>query len=111
MIDFTFNNSLIKAYFEGDDSYIPTSELLYLHEHPLVTDSFLVQLEALILKTAVLIEDKKISGQVIDRFIAHTKELGEQLPALTAENSPIVLRTLRSVYKLCDGLLEQYNLK
>lgn len=109
MIDFSFSNTMIKAYFDGDDSYVPASELMYLHQHPMINHSFLVQLEAMILKTTQVIEKYKISGQIIDRLVTHTKEIGEQLPNITAENSPIILRSMRSVYKLCNGLLNQYS--
>jgi hypothetical protein len=110
-MDFSFKNSLIQNYFNGSNEYIPAAELVYLHEHPLINDSFLVELESLILKTSELLINRKVSGTVVNVFIELTKELGEQLPVLNATNSPRVIETLRKVYQLCNSLLIQYNAK
>jgi hypothetical protein len=111
MMDFSFSNTLIKDYFEGGNSYVPSSELLYLHEHPLVTGTFLHEIEFLVLKTYELLKSKNIKGTPIDKFIGLTKTLGEQLPILTIDNSPTILEVLRKVYILCRDLLKQYNVK
>lgn len=109
-MDFSFKNTLIKDYFEGSNSdtklYTPSSELIYLHEHPLIRHSFLVELESMILKTSQVIEDRNIKGIVLEQFIEYTKELGRQLPTINADNAPQILNSLRKIYRLCKSLLE-----
>ena len=39
-MDLSFSNELIKNYFEGSDDYVPVTELIYVHEHPLIKGSF-----------------------------------------------------------------------
>lgn len=105
MIDFTFNNNLIAAYFNGDDSYIPSSELIYLHEHPLISQSFLVDLEILINRTTEVLIQKNMVGSIVDRFVNATIKLGAELPTINQQNAPSILNELREIYKLCNGLL------
>lgn len=107
MIDFTFNNPLIRKYFEGDDSYVPSAELVYLHEHPLITQSFLVEMEVLINKTALHIQKKNVVGNLTNKFINAAINLGAELPTVNQQNAPIILAELRTVYKLCNSLLNQ----
>lgn len=104
-MDLTFKNTLIKSYFEGDDSYVPSNELIYLHEHPLIQHSFLVEIEKLINQTAVYLTKRNMQGAVIERFIASTKALGAELPTINQQNAPKILNELRNVYKLCNSLL------
>jgi hypothetical protein len=106
-MDLSFNNELIMQYFNGDDSYIPSSELIYLHEHPLIRDCFLVQIERMVHETAQLFERKNMRGSVVQKFIDSTIKIGAELPNLNKDNAPIVLNELRSVYWLCKGLLDQ----
>jgi hypothetical protein len=105
IIDFTFKNSLIKEYFEGDDSYIPSSELMYLHEHPLVKESFLIEIERMINEVAVKMSNRNMQGPVVEKFVASTIALGAELPNVTKQNAPKILSHLRDIYKLCKGLL------
>lgn len=109
-MDFTFNNTLIKDYFNGSNSdttlYVPSNELIYLHEHPLIRHSFLVELESMILRTSQVIEDRNIKGIILEQFIEHTKELGRQLPTVNVDNAPQILNSLRKIYRLCKSLLE-----
>jgi hypothetical protein len=104
-MNFTFENTLIKNYFEGSDEYIPVSELIYLHEHPLIKDSFLIEIERLINVTTELMIAKKMQGVIVQKFVDVTMKLGAELPSITQQNAPIILEHLRTIYKLCNSLL------
>jgi hypothetical protein len=108
--DFSFKNTQIKAYFEGSDKYVPSSELIYIHSHPLVKPNFLDELEALILKTTDLIQKKNIRGSIIDKIGNLTMQFGAELPTISQENAPKILSHLRDIYKLCTGLLKNHNI-
>jgi hypothetical protein len=108
-MDFSFNNQLINSYFNGDNSYAPTTELLYAHAHPLIKQSFLVELELLINKATELLVAKNVKGDILNKFINSTIAIGLELPSLTNENALKVLVELRAVYQLCNGLLKQYG--
>lgn len=110
LLDFSFNNTQIKAYFEGSDEYIPTSELMYIHSHPLVKPNFLDQLETIILKTSETIQKRNIKGVMIDRLTEHTKNFGAELPTISQKNAPKILFHLREIYKICNGLLINNNI-
>jgi hypothetical protein len=105
LIDFTFKNELINKYFEGDNSYIPVSELIYLHEHPLIRQSFLVELERMINETSEYMVKRNMKGPVVQKFIDATKSLGAELPTINQQNAPKILEQLRKIYKLCKNLL------
>lgn len=96
---------MILGYFNGDNSYIPTSELIYLHEHPLIKNSFLVEIEKMILETSEVIIKKNISGSIVENFIQVAIKIGAELPTVNGQNAPILLQHLREVYKLCKYLL------
>ncbi len=104
-MDLSFKNALIKAYFEGSNDYIPSSELMYVHEHPLVQNSFVTELEGMINRAAEVMVKRNIKGIVVQRFIDATEKLGAELPGINKENAPTVLEHLRAIYKLCDNLL------
>lgn len=103
--DFTFNNKMIRDYFEGDNSYLPTSELIYLHEHPLIKHSFLIEMEKLINKTSEFLVKKNYQGAMVNKFINLTISLGAELPTINKQNAPNVLEILRKIYILCNTLL------
>ena len=103
--DFTFNNKMIRDYFEGDNSYLPTSELIYLHEHPLIKQSFLIEMEKLINRTSEFLIKKNHQGAMVNKFIDLTISLGAELPTINQQNAPNVLEILRKIYVLCNRLL------
>ena len=111
MIDFTFNNPQIAAYFNGNDAYIPVAELVYLHEHPLITNQFLRDIEIKIQKCSEALGEKNMKGAVIEKFINHCIAIGTLLPSVNKETAPKLLSELRKVNTLCDKLLKQYNVK
>lgn len=106
LTDLTFNNKMILKYFEGDNSYVPTSELIYLHEHPLIKNSFLVEIEKMILRTSETITKKNINGSIVENFIQSAIKIGAELPTINQQNAPTILDHLRTVYKLCKHLLD-----
>jgi hypothetical protein len=103
--DFTFSNALIKAYFDGSNEYVPVAELVYLHEHPLIKGSFLVQIERMINQAAELMTRKNMQGVVVERFIDYTMKLGAHLPSVNEQTAPLILEELRKIYQLCKDLL------
>jgi hypothetical protein len=105
LIDFTFKNELIKKYFEGDDSYVPTSELIYLHEHPLIKQSFLTEIEKKINETSEFMIKRNMQGAVLNKFIDSTIILGTEMSSITQQSAPKILNELRKIYKLCNSLL------
>lgn len=105
LMDFTFKNDLIRKYFEGDNSYVPSSELVYLHEHPLIKNSFLVELELMINRVAERANERNMQGPIINKFIEATCKLGAELPNVNQKSAPIILSEMRKVYFLCTKLL------
>lgn len=110
LADFSFTNTQIKKYFEGSDAYIPVSELLYIHTHPLVKPNFLDEIEALINKTSAWMVSKNVRGTAVEKITSLAIKLGAELPNLTRENAPIVLTHLRDIYTICTALLKGGNI-
>lgn len=102
-------NEGIKAFFEGSDDYIPTSELKYLHIHPLVRPSFLTEIEALVKKTGDVILSKNIQGNVVTRLEDIVINLGRTLPEINDKNAEPIMRELRNLYSLCNEVLFTYK--
>lgn len=107
--DFSFKNQQILNYFEGSDEYVPSSELIFIHSHPLVKPNFLDEMEAMILKTSLVIQKRNIRGVVIDKLSNLAMKFGAELPTITQENAPTILSHLRGIYKICDSLLKNDN--
>lgn len=91
----------IKAFFEGSDKYVPTSELLYVHSHPLLRPNFLDEIEALINQTATTMQEKAMTGKPVERLTIMATKLGRLLPDLNRSNAPQALDVLRDIYRLC----------
>lgn len=102
--DFSFNNLQIRQYFKGSDSYAPTSELLYVHSHPLVRPNFLAELETMINEASQVMVQRNMTGAPVQKFTALAQALGRELPELTDKNAAAVLGTLREIYKLCSTI-------
>jgi hypothetical protein len=105
LADFSLNNYQIKNYFNGSNAYVPESELLYLHSHPLIQPNFMTEIEALINRTAQVLVARKTTGGPVDRLTRLAQDLGRELPDLTSANAAKVLATLRDVYQLCTALI------
>lgn len=109
-LDLTFDNKLILSYFEGSDSYVPTSELIYVHTH-LIKDSFISQIERLIKITDQVISDPSISvkPKLVHRIVNASEDLGSLLPNVNEDTAPKVLELLREIYQACGRILEKHN--
>lgn len=109
LADFSFKNTQILNYFKGSDAYIPSSELIFIHSHPLVKPNFLDEMEALILRTSQFIDQRNIRGTVINQLAELAMKFGAELPTINQENAPTILSHLREIYKLCNALLKGNN--
>ena len=103
--DFSFNNIGIKKYFEGDDSYAPIRELIYLHTHPLVQPNFIIEINNLV-KVAgdkLIARNANSSSKAVQDLQDLCIKLGQTLPEdeVMAEMS---LRYLRDLYNLCNKI-------
>lgn len=103
-MEYTFENSLIKRYFEGDDSYIPTSEIAYLHKHPLITPNFMTELSDMIKAAGVVMVKHKLAHYA-DKLSSIAIRMGRELPELNEENAKIILGTMREAYHLSKEVL------
>jgi hypothetical protein len=103
-MDYTFKNTLIKKFFEGDDSYIPTSELIYLHTHPLVRPNFLTELSEMLTQAGKLIQKHKLT-HYSDRLMHIALRMGQELPTITEEQAKIILSATRDAYQLSNELI------
>lgn len=110
MISFLIkDNEGISKFMEGNDSYIPISELQYLHTHPLLRPNFLTEIDDLIKEVGQKIIDKKISGKPIDELQEHAIDIGILLntPIISEDSGRKILFSLRKIYKLCNKLKEK----
>lgn len=99
--DLSLDSPRIRQYFAGDDSYVPTSELLYVHTHPLVQPNFVADIERIVNTTAIYLMGRGMTGKPVERFTELAVRLGSLLPDLNKENAAEALGTLRDVYSLC----------
>jgi hypothetical protein len=103
MMDFTFSNASIKDYFERGANP-PTSELLYLHAHPLIKPNFINQLEKMMSEVGGIMVDKGIRGKTLDDLYQMALRIGEILPVLDRTNAADVLLEMRKAYTLGKSL-------
>lgn len=103
--DFSMKNPFIAAYFKGSDTYIPTSELMYIHSHPLIQPNFLNEIEALINQTAEIFAVRNLKGGPANRFAHLAESLGKLLPILSESNAAEALVILREIYKFCNKII------
>jgi len=106
LIDLSFNNISIANYFNGDNSYVPISELMYIHTHPLIRPNFLTNIETLINQVATKIAAKPINGVPATDLANYAVKLATELQDLTEENAPVVLGLLRVIYTYCNNVLK-----
>lgn len=105
LADFSLSNIQISHYFSGSDAYTPTSELLYVHSHPLVRPNFLAEIEVLINQASEVMVQRKMTGAPVEKFTKLAQSLGSQLPELNDKNAAAVLGTLREIYWLCKTVI------
>jgi hypothetical protein len=97
------NNEGIKAYFQDNSNeYIPVSELIYVHTHPLVGKSFLTEIDAEVSKILA------IAHNVPNAYIAKLQDIviriGKALPTVDSSNAEGILRDLRELYMLATRI-------
>ncbi len=99
------DNEQIANFLGGDDSYIPTSEISYLHSRPLIRPNFITEIGDLIDKVGSKVEKAKLSGKPIDDLTSIALELGFAMgKPMDAEVAKQIAFSLRKVYKLCLDL-------
>ena len=100
--DFTLNNQTIKSFFEGQGNP-PVSELMYLHEHPLLRPNFITEIEDMVKVSGEILEKKGLAGNnaTFNKFAETAITIGSQLPKLTKTNAPIVLGAMKELYNIC----------
>lgn len=99
--DLSLESPKIRAYFTGSDKYVPVSELLYVHTHPLLKPNFLDDIERIINTTAQIMQEKAMTGKPVERFTIMAAKLGRLLPDLNRDNAAQALDVLRDIYRLC----------
>lgn len=96
------NNDDIRRFFEGDDSYIPTSEIVYLHTRPLLRPNFITEVEDLIVKVAAKVAKFKVQGKPIQDFERYAIELGVAVgKGVDQKSAKTIALALRNVRNLC----------
>jgi hypothetical protein len=109
LLDLSFNNVNIANYFNGDNSYIPSSELMYIHSHPLIRPNFLTDISTLINTVSVTMQSKGVTGMPVEDLAGYAKELAAELQSLSESNAPAALDLLRKIYVYCNNLLKTLN--
>jgi len=106
--DFSFNNKNIKKYFEGDSSYIPARELLYIHSHPLIRPNFVYEIDNLVIRAGDKLSSKNIQGT--SKWVAELEtlciKLGQSMPDVNIPAPEETLKHLRDIYILCNKILK-----
>lgn len=103
--DFTIpGNEAIRNFFYGSDHYIPTNEIVYLGEHPLIRPNFMTEIEDLVKQTGDFIVTNGLNGFALDELTNYAITLGNLLPDITRENAKETLMALRGVYTLCNDI-------
>lgn len=96
-------NTNISNFLEGDDLYIPSGELIYLHIHPLIRPNFLTQIDDLVQKVGVKIIEKNVQGKVIEHLSSLAVEIGTNLE--DPEGKAVqLMKSIRELYQLCIHL-------
>jgi hypothetical protein len=104
-MDFTFSNSNIKDWFEDRSTNAPVSELVYLHEHPLVTPNFVTEIAELVRQAADVIVKKNMKGHPVEQLEKAAIKIGQALPTVDYNSAPVILDGLKQLYKLCNRLI------
>ena len=103
--DFSFQNTKIMAFFNGDNSNPPTDELIYLHTHPLIRPNFLVQIDMLTMQAGDKIKNMNLVGFPTQEMARIAIEIGSTMPIIDKTNALSILMEMRKLYSLCTGLL------
>lgn len=101
--DFTFSNEKIRDFFYGEGEP-PISEMIYLHNHPLVRPNFMTQIHEKTDKAGEIIMAKNLKGPILDRLADLAIKIGSPLPEVDNVSAAIILNHLKSLLKLCDDI-------
>lgn len=102
--DFSLDNPLIKGYFEGTSTYVPSGEFLYVHTH-YVEHNFLSQIETQILvASAVLAENPRKKG-VAQKLLSLAERLSTHMNKIDDASAKEILPLLREIYELCGRII------
>lgn len=101
--DLTFANPRIAKYFDGLSDDAPVHELMYLHTH-IVSQNFLSQIEAVILKTSSCLEERPRAG-VINRLAGLSRQYSKLVNSVTRESAPEILSVMKDIYGICKNVL------
>lgn len=108
--DLSLENTQIKAFFEGSDSYLPVAELLYVNSHPLLRPNFVSDIERIINRAIVYTQEKNVKSKYVDKIVSLTKKLGILSIKVDKDSAEEILHCLRDVYVVCNTLLNGHNL-
>jgi len=104
-MDLSFSNKLIRDYFEGNSEDAPIREALYVHEHPLISPNFLVQLDAYVQSMGqYLVKNNIKTGYHLTRIEEIAIEMGSLLPDFTEVNAAKFLAIARELYQFCKTI-------
>lgn len=114
--DFSMENPRIKAFFDGDSSSPPISEIKYLHEHPLIHGPhFLNQILDKLNHLQRINEQVNIPGSIADECKALTiqallsvQNLEGKTPNVTLEDWIKILEAIRDINNLCEKVIQNY---
>ena len=101
-------NEGIRSYFEGDDSYIPTAELIYAWERPMLENTFLTEINKLAVEMLPKLnskskqEQEKVAKTLSDLVLLLISE-SEKSEIPTEESALSILKILREVHKICTS--------
>lgn len=107
MISFRIqDNEGIRKFLEGDNSYVPISELQYLHTHPLLRPNFITEIDDLAIEVGHKIVEKKLTGKPIERLEEIAIAIGTRMhnPLILDDDAKHILFSLRDLYNHCLDL-------
>lgn len=99
------DNSDIRKFLEGDDSFLPASEILYLHSRPLLRPNFLTEVDDLLNFVFIKYGYSKIPDQYIKKLEEYGVRLGIALgKTLTEDVGKDIAFAIRDIYTMCKEL-------
>lgn len=108
--DFSLDNPEIASFFK-ENGPAPVREFLYIHTHP-VKVNFLTEIEAMISMTAtILLQQQKSTGKVNalpGKMEALAIKYAGQINEINSKTAPEILATLKEIFRLCDGVIENF---
>lgn len=101
IMNLSLKEGAIKDFFEGDNTYYPSSELMYIHTHPLVNPNFLRELWEEIEEVALLISLNNVTGNVLSDLTKDVRRLADLMGSTSIDdsNAKDILEVLREIHK------------